>query len=60
MNVLRLPQVLARIGLSRSTTYSMIATGEFPKPIQLGKRAVGWIETDITDWIANRGFTRPS
>lgn len=50
--VLRLPQVRARVGLSRSSLYARIAAGEFPKSIALGKRAVGWVEADIDAWLA--------
>ncbi len=51
MNVLRLPQVLAKTGLSRSTTYSMISEGKFPKPVKLSKRAVGWVDADVEQWL---------
>ncbi len=49
--ILRLPQVKARTGLSRSTIYQRISDGTFPQQISLGARAVGWIEQSITDWI---------
>jgi prophage regulatory protein len=50
--ILRLPQVKARTGLSRSTIYSRIAQGSFPKPVSLGGvRAVGWVEAQIESWI---------
>ena len=49
--ILRLPQVKARTGLSRSTIYMRITAGCFPKPIPLGGRAVGWIESEIDDWL---------
>jgi prophage regulatory protein len=50
--ILRLPQVKARTGLSRSTIYSRIAQGSFPKPVTLGgARAVGWVEAQIESWI---------
>ncbi len=52
--ILRRPQVEQRTGLSRSTLYQYIKEGDFPKPVQLGLRAVGWIESDISDWIAAR------
>lgn len=52
--LLRLPTVRARTGFSRSSLYSMISKGEFPKPISLGARAVGWIEQEVTDWIEQR------
>ena len=37
--------------LSRSTLYQYIKDGDFPKPVRLGLRAVGWLESDISDWI---------
>ena len=49
--ILRLPNVKARTGLSRSTIYLRIAEGRFPKPVSLGGRAVGWVEEEITDWL---------
>ncbi|WP_108484562.1 helix-turn-helix transcriptional regulator [Oceaniglobus ichthyenteri] len=52
--ILRLPSVLHITGLSRSTTYAMIAEGNFPRPIKLGKRAVGWKEADVAAWVNNR------
>ncbi len=42
--ILRLPTVKTRTGLSRSTIYLRIAQGTFPKPVNLGGRAVGWLE----------------
>ncbi|MCC6198541.1 MAG: AlpA family transcriptional regulator [Burkholderiales bacterium] len=53
-SILRRPQVQQRTGLSRSTLYQYIKDGDFPKPVQLGLRAVGWLESDISDWIAKR------
>ena len=51
MNILRLPAVQNRTGLSRSTIYLRISEGKFPKPIKLGERASGWIEKEIDQWI---------
>ena len=50
-SILRLPQVMARTGLSRSTIYLRISKGQFPRPISLGGRAVGWIEEEINSWL---------
>ena len=58
MNVLRLPNVMARIGLSRSTIYHLMSRGAFPAPIRLGVRAVGWRESDLADWLAQRQSAR--
>ena len=51
---LRLPEVLARTGLSRSTIYVRLDQGRFPRPVSLGARAVGWIEAEVDEWIRER------
>jgi len=53
-NILRLPAVKARTGLSRSSIYLRVADGSFPRPISLGARAVGWVESEIEGWIAGK------
>ena len=52
--ILRRPQVEQRTALSRSTLYRYLEDGDFPKLVRLGLRAVGWLESDISDWIAAR------
>jgi prophage regulatory protein len=54
LTILRRKQVEARTGLSRSTIYLRIARGEFPAPVSLGARAVGWNSDDVQKWIAER------
>lgn len=54
--ILRLPCVKQKTGLSRSTIYASISKGSFPKPIRLGPprdrtRAVGWLMSEIDQWI---------
>ena len=49
--LLRLPQVKATTGLSKSTIYARIAEGTFPKQIPIGPRLVVWVESDIQKWI---------
>ena len=49
--IVRLPDVMARTGLSRSTIYVRVGKGSFPKPVHLGARAVGWIEEEVDGWI---------
>jgi prophage regulatory protein len=53
-SILRLPAVRARTGLSRSTVYLRVAEGTFPKPVSLGARAVGWIESEVQQWLEQR------
>lgn len=52
--LLRLPAVKARTGLSRSSIYLRIKRGNFPAPFALGARSVGWLESEVVAWIADR------
>jgi prophage regulatory protein len=52
--ILRRPQVEARVGLKRSTLYQRVADGTFPPPVRLGSRAVGWLESEVSDWLRAR------
>ncbi len=58
--LLRLPQVLALVGLKRSWIYSSIRRGEFPPPIKLGRRATVWMQSTIVDWIERQAAHPPS
>jgi prophage regulatory protein len=49
--ILRLPAVKAQTGLSRSTIYLRISQGAFPKPISLGPRAIGWLQSEVSAWV---------
>ena len=51
---LRLPQVKATTGLSKSSIYARISEGTFPKQIPLGPRLVVWVEADIQNWISEQ------
>ncbi|MDE2271001.1 MAG: AlpA family transcriptional regulator [Xanthomonadaceae bacterium] len=50
--LLRLPQVKAQTGLSRSALYRRIAAGNFPAPIKIGARASAWSSEEVERWIA--------
>jgi prophage regulatory protein len=52
--IIRMKEVIRRVGLSRSNIYQSIQTGCFPKQFALGSRAVGWLEEDIEQWINDR------
>ena len=52
--ILRRPDVEELTGLSRSTIYAMISEGTFPRPVRLGKRAVGWPVSQIDEWLQSR------
>ena len=51
MRIIRLKEVIDSTGLARSTIYKYIGDGSFPKPVSLGDRCVGWVESEVTDWI---------
>lgn len=51
ISILRRPDVERRTGLSRSTIYLKVAQGVFPEPIKLGPRAIGWVATEIDEWL---------
>lgn len=51
--LIRLPEVLSRVGLKRSAWYARIADGEAPSPVHLGPRAVAWRESEIDEFIAS-------
>ena len=54
MRIIRLKEVIDSTGLARSTVYKYIAEGTFPKPVSLGERCVGWVESEIHYWILAR------
>ena len=51
---LRIKQVTVVTGLSRATIYNMMAVGSFPTKTALGARAVGWLSSEIQNWMAGR------
>lgn len=52
--ILRIKNAIELTGLSRSSIYLKMRADEFPKSISLGKRAVGWLQDDIQQWIDTR------
>ena len=56
--ILKLPDVMKATALSRSSIYAFIAQKTFPKPIPLGARAVGWLESEISGWISKQADLR--
>jgi len=51
--LIRLPEVMARVGLKRSSIYQRMTEGRFPKSRSLGPRCAVWIESEIDSWIAS-------
>jgi len=57
-NILRLPQVIKKTGLSRSTIYLLLSRGEFPAKIQLSTRSMGFLENEVDDWLLSKAKKR--
>ena len=53
-NFLRRPKVQQRTGLPKSTLYTQIKASTFPKPVKIGDRAVGWLESEVAEWQRQR------
>lgn len=51
MKLMKLPEVLARVALSRSQVYAKVKDGTFPAPINVGIRAVAWVEQEVDAWV---------
>lgn len=61
VNIIRLPDVIARTGLSRSSVLLKVKTGDMPPPIKLGVRATGWVAEEVDNWIQQRvAASRPT
>ena len=54
LRILRMPEVEARTGLSARTIRRLVARGDFPPPIRLSRRTVGWLESEVGAWILER------
>lgn len=53
---LRLPAVLQRTSLTRSTLYRKIQQGTFPRQVRISERCAGWRQSDIDEWAQNPIF----
>ena len=54
--IIRLAEVLRRIGLTRSTLYRKISGGSFPRQITISTRCIGWRESAVNGWLCNPMF----
>lgn len=60
VNILRLQAVKDKTGLPTSTLYWKISRNIFPKPVKLGERSVGWVESEINQWLSDKVSLRES
>jgi prophage regulatory protein len=54
MRIIRLKEVIDSTGLARSTIYKYIGEGRFPSSVSLGDKSIGFVESEIQDWILAR------
>jgi prophage regulatory protein len=52
--LLRLPHVISRTGLPKSSIYMLMGQGKFPRPVKITSRAVAWPSSVVDEWIAER------
>lgn len=51
--LLRLPEVMYRVGLKRSAIYQRMSEGRFPKSRSLGPKCAVWVESEVEEWVSN-------
>ena len=51
---LKLKDVIVKTGLGKTSLYALLKKSQFPKPLSLGLRAVGWLESEIEAWIQDK------
>lgn len=56
--ILRLPAVETAVGFKKSKLYDLIQEGQFPQPVRLGAKSVGWLADEVQAWIKQRAASR--
>lgn len=49
--LIRLPEVISRVGIKRSMIYRLMGEGRFPKSRSLGPKCAVWVESEIDQWV---------
>lgn len=52
--IIRRPEVERLTGLRKSAIYHLMSEGLFPRPVRLGRRAVGWRRSELSEWVESR------
>lgn len=55
---IRMPAVLKKTGLSRSTIRTLEKKGDFPKRMYLSVRCVAWEAEEVDEWLKQRSQSR--
>lgn len=59
INMIRLPQLLTKVGVGKTAIYALIKEEEFPKPVKLGASSV-WPEHEVDAWLTTKLQSRPN
>lgn len=54
MKFVKIEEVAVKVGLSRSSIYSFVGKGTFPKQVRISAGSVGWIDSEVEEWMALR------
>ena len=60
MRILRKPAVSDKVGLRQVHIMRLVKDGKFPEPIRLGPASIGWLASEIDEWIHCLLYTSPS
>ena len=52
--ILRIADVVERVGLGRSSVWRMVKEHQFPRPRRLSPNTVGWLSMEIDNWLRHR------
>lgn len=62
IKILRISSVVNKLGVARSTIYDWINPksprydATFPKQRRLGMQSVGWLESELDEWLLKRNL----
>jgi prophage regulatory protein len=54
IRLIRRPEVVRVVGLQRAAIYALMREGRFPQAVRITARSVGWIESEIQAWLAEK------
>jgi prophage regulatory protein len=60
LRFVRLTEVMRMTGLRKTTIYQLQSDGEFPQRVQITANCVGWIESEVQNWLNERAGGRPA
>lgn len=59
IKLIRLPEVVARTGMGKSSIWARAKAGTFPQPVKLGPRTTAWVASEVDRWAADAVAQRP-